>query len=214
MRSIISTLEQKASDKVKVPASNRSAFTLVELMVVVAIMAVLAALVAGVVIKATEAQKNANTETTIKVLKSALSRQLQAVIDEQKKKDPSKEAIAYRVANVFPKNLNAITIISGYGPYKSDLDKKAELKATGVQPADIQAYILWLIIEKGPMSKLDSDMLPKGSLGIKNIGGKDIDLFTDAWGDPISMEIATVGSNSDKLEFRFSTPNMSGVIRD
>jgi len=57
MRSIISKLEQKASDIAKVSASNRSAFTLVELMVVVAIMAILGALVAGVVVKAIEAQK-------------------------------------------------------------------------------------------------------------------------------------------------------------
>jgi type II secretory pathway pseudopilin PulG len=187
---------------------------LVELMVVVAIMAVLAALVAGVVIKATEAQKNANTETTIKVLKSALSRQLQTVIDEQKKKDPSKEAITYRVASVFPQSLAAITGTNGYGPYKRDLATKNVLTTSGTLSSDLQAYFLWLIIEKGPMSKLESDMLPKGALGKKNISGTDIDLFTDAWGDPISLEIATVGSNLDKLEFRFTTPNMSGVIRD
>lgn len=193
---------------------KRRAFTLVELMVVVAIMAVLAALVAGVVMKATEAQRNANTETTIKVLKSALSRQLQAVIDEQKKKDPSKEGITYRIASVFPQNLAAITGTNGYGPYRRDLATKSVLTAPGALSSDLQAYILWLIIEKGPMSKLESDMLPKGALGKKNIGGTDIDLFTDAWGDPISLEIGVVGSNSDKLEFRFTTPNMSGVIRD
>lgn len=214
MPSIISTREQNPSHIVKVPLRTRSAFTLVELMVVVAIMAVLAALVAGVVIKATEAQRNANTETTIKVLKSALSRQLQAVIDEQKKKDPSKEAITYRVANVFPVNIPAITTTNGYGPYKRDLATKNVLTIPSVPASDLQAYILWLIIEKGPMSKLESDMLPKGALGKKNIGGTDIDLFTDAWGDPISLEIAIIGSNSDKLEFRFTTPNMSGVIRD
>jgi prepilin-type N-terminal cleavage/methylation domain-containing protein len=87
MLNIISKKDPNASYLVKVLASKRSALTLVELMVVVAIMAVLGALVAGVVVKAIEAQKNSNTKTTMEVIKSALSKQLQAVIDDGKDKE-------------------------------------------------------------------------------------------------------------------------------
>jgi prepilin-type N-terminal cleavage/methylation domain-containing protein len=195
MRSIISTLEQKASDKVKVPASNRSAFTLVELMVVVAIMAVLGALVAGVVVKAIEAQKNSNTKTTMEVIKSALSKQLQAVIDDGK--DKARRAsdltiITNTVKAAFPTSLTLATSPNylKFRSVNSDIG------------CDPDSYLLRMILDAGPFSKLETDMLPKGAISTEKAQ------ILDAWGEPIKLKI-TIGTTT---KFVLSSNNISETV--
>lgn len=196
MRSIISTIEQKPTRIVKVHANKRNAFTLVELMVVVAIMAVLGALVAGVVVKAIEAQKNSNTKTTMEVIKSALSKQLQAVIDDGKKKEVTSNGTK-----------KAVDIVNATFPQKTN-----------------DPMFLRQLVEKGPFSKLDSDLLPKGA--ISDSTGP----FLDAWGDPITVSIeyydrttntkinnpystlTDTQKNQTKIKFTISSQNISESI--
>lgn len=175
---------------------SRRGFTLVELMVVVAIMAVLAALVAGVVVKAIEAQRNSNTMTTMEVIKSSLSKQLQAVMEDARKKEAASGGAlnsADLVNKVFPQKVKD-------GPYLRQL------------------------VEKGPFTKLDTDLLPKGAIGEK--GGTA--LFLDAWGDPITCTIeyrTSAGSITKpyssmtsaeksqlKVKFTLESPNVSGGV--
>jgi prepilin-type N-terminal cleavage/methylation domain-containing protein len=170
---------------------SRRGFTLVELMVVVAIMAVLAALVAGVVIKATEAQRNSNTLTTMEVIKSSLSKQLQAVIDDGKKKGDITKA----VTDAFP-----VSLASAGTPNYTKYRANPSTNPTGVDP---NAYLLRMILEAGPFGKLDTDMLPKGALSA------DKPILLDAWGDPISLQISTA---NNKIKFTLKSPNVSEAI--
>lgn len=170
---------------------SRRGFTLVELMVVVAIMAVLAALVAGVVIKATEAQRNSNTLTTMEVIKSSLSKQLQAVIDDGKKKGDITKA----VTDAFP-----VSLASAGTPNYTKYRANPSTNPTGVDP---NAYLLRMILEAGPFGKLDTDMLPKGALS------PDKPILLDAWGDPISLQISPA---NNKIKFTLKSPNVSEAI--
>jgi len=170
--------------------STRRGFTLVELMVVGAIMAVLAALVAGVVIKATEAQRNSNTLTTMEVIKSSLSKQLQAVIDDGKKKGDITKA----VTDAFPVSV-AFANSPNYIKYKKSNDY-------GYPGCDLDSYLLRMILEAGPHSKLETDMLPKGAIS------PDKAQVLDAWGDPIKLKIS-IGS---KTKFTLSSNNVSESV--
>src|SRR5437660_9245126 len=71
--------------RVRPPAAGvRPAFTLVELMVVIAIIGVLAALVAAAVTKVIPAQQQRNTERTIQKLNGELQAHWRAVLDDTK----------------------------------------------------------------------------------------------------------------------------------
>jgi prepilin-type N-terminal cleavage/methylation domain-containing protein len=198
MHSIISTNGRNAFRSANVTAFQniRNAFTLVELMVVVAIMAILGALVAGVVVKAIEAQKNSNTMTTMELIKSSLSKQLQAVIDDGKKKE----------------------VNSGGAILSTDVVNKVFQQTTK------DAVFLRKLVEKGPFSKLETDLLPKGAIG--EVGGAPV--FLDAWGEQITCTIEykdksgnILGQYKDlnatqkaqtKIKFTLESPNVSGGV--
>ena len=176
---------------------KRNAFTLVELMVVVAIMAILGALVAGVVVKAIEAQKNSNTKTTMEVIKSALSKQLQAVSDDGKDKERKGiGTISATVTAAFPTSLAGATS-PNYAKYM--LNPNTSKKAS----VDANAYLLRMILEAGPFSKLETDMLPKGSLATND------SIILDAWGDPIKLMIT---NNANKIKFTLKSDNISEAL--
>ena len=198
MLNIISKKDTNASYFVKVHASKRSAFTLVELMVVVAIMAVLGALVAGVVVKAIEAQKNSNTKTTMEVIKSALSKQLQAVIDDGKDKErKGTSTITNTVNAAFPiaaDLANPATLSKNYQKFMS---------ANTMGAINPEAYLVRMILDGGPFSKLETDMLPKGALAT------DKPVILDAWGDPIKLTISKSGT---KIIFKLTSDNTSEAV--
>ena len=75
-------------------------------MVVVVIIVILAGLVAGVVVKAIDASRTTTSLTTMEVIQSGLSRQLQQVIDGAKKGGKSPEEIYSVVRQAFPSSLS------------------------------------------------------------------------------------------------------------
>jgi prepilin-type N-terminal cleavage/methylation domain-containing protein len=61
---------------------RRSAFTLIELLTVIAIIAILCAMSAGVVFRVMSSQYNKRTEATVKKVQGAFDQQLKAVVDD------------------------------------------------------------------------------------------------------------------------------------
>lgn len=186
--------------------AERKGFSLTELMVVVAVIVILAGLVAGVVVKAIDASRTSTSLTTMEVIQSGLTRQLQQVIDGAKKGGRSPEEIYAVVRQAFPMNLNEARVgvqnlTTPYPPYQKSI-------GAAHQALDGQAQksaLLRLVLEKGPFSKVETDQLPKGALG--QAGG--VDIFRDAWGDPIGLEVQYQGTNATntKPKFILSSPN-------
>lgn len=186
--------------------AERKGFSLTELMVVVAVIVILAGLVAGVVVKAIDASRTSTSLTTMEVIQSGLTRQLQQVIDGAKKGGKSPEEIYAVVRQAFPMNLNEARVgvqnlTTPYPPYQKSI-------GAAHQALDGQAQksaLLRLVLEKGPFSKVETDQLPKGALG--QAGG--IDIIRDAWGDPIGLEVQYQGTNATntKPKFILSSPN-------
>lgn len=204
MRSIISTIKPNNSHIVKVLASKRIAFTLVELMVVVAIMAVLGALVAGVVVKAIEAQKNSNTKTTMEVIKSALSKQLQAVIDDGKDKERKGTSTVTNTVNAaFPTVIEFNTDPTNHANLSKNYQKYISSNPKNTDTAT-ESYLARMILDAGPFSKLETDMLPKGALAT------DKPIILDAWGDPIKLNITRPGGT--KIRFELKSENVSETV--
>ena len=69
----------------QVRATSRSAFSLIEILVVLAIISVLVVLTASATIQVLAQQRASNTENLIRRLNSTLERQWQAVIDQARK---------------------------------------------------------------------------------------------------------------------------------
>jgi prepilin-type N-terminal cleavage/methylation domain-containing protein len=204
MLNIISKKDPNASYLVKVLASKRSAFTLVELMVVVAIMAVLGALVAGVVVKAIEAQKNSNTKTTMEVIKSALSKQLQAVIDDGKDKERKGTSTVTNTVNAaFPTVIEFNTDPTNHANLSKNYQKYISSNPKNTDTAT-ESYLARMILDAGPFSKLETDMLPKGAMAT------DQPVILDAWGDPIKLTITRPGGI--KIKFELKSENVSETI--
>ena len=186
--------------------AERKGFSLTELMVVVALIVILAGLVAGVVVKAIDASRTSTSLTTMEVIQSGLSKQLQQVIDGAKKGGKSPEEIFATVRQAFPMNLNEARVgvqnlTTPYPPYQKSI-------GAAHQALDGQAQksaLLRLVLEKGPFSKVETDQLPKGALG--QAGG--VDIIRDAWGDPIGLEVQYQGTNATntKPKFILSSPN-------
>ncbi len=186
--------------------AERKGFSLTELMVVVAVIVILAGLVAGVVVKAIDASRTSTSLTTMEVIQSGLTRQLQQVIDGAKKGGRSPEEIYAVVRQAFPMNLNEARVgvqnlSTPYPPYQKSI-------GAAHQALDGQAQksaLLRLVLEKGPFSKVETDQLPKGALG--QAGG--VDIIRDAWGDPIGLEVQYQGTNAtnSKPKFILSSPN-------
>jgi len=200
--------------------TRRQAFSLVELMVVMVIIGILGALIAGVVVKAVSAQRTSTTLTTMEVIKSALSRQLQEISDAARKAGKSKGQIYSLVRQAFPDSLNTgrsfvnidgeMIFVSVYPAYNNLIAANSGQLATMVDDKSStmvekkSSFLLRMILDKGPKSKIDTDQLPKGALGLIN----GVNAVLDAWGDPIGVSILIdLNDPNLKVDFRLSSPN-------
>src|SRR5688572_28702431 len=71
----------------RTPTGNRSGFTLMEMLVVIAIIGILAALVTTAVFMVMGGQQGSNTETGIQTVQKVLEQQWKAVIEKADKED-------------------------------------------------------------------------------------------------------------------------------
>ena len=171
--------------------TRRQAFSLVELMVVMVIIGILGALIAGVVVKAVSAQRTSTTLTTMEVIKSGLSRQLQEISDAARKAGKSPTEIYQEVKSAFPDSYDQaginytdaasvpIPAYASYFRYKSTI-------SASLNSDQKSSVFLRMILDKGPKSKIDTDQLPKGALGLIN----GVNAILDAWGDPIGVLVS------------------------
>lgn len=185
---------------------ERKGFSLTELLVVVAVIVILAGLVAGVVVKAIDASRTSTSLTTMEVIQSGLTRQLQQVIDGAKKGGKSPEEIYAVVRQAFPMNLNEARVgvqnlTNPYPPYQKSIGPEHQALDGQAQ----KSALLRLVLDKGPFSKVETDQLPKGALGQAG----SVDIIRDAWGDPIGLDVQYPGTNATNIKPKFilSSPN-------
>jgi len=178
----------------------RQAFSLVELMVVAVIVVILAGLVAGVVVKAIDASRTTATLTTMEIIKSGLSKQLQEIGEQSRKSGKSASDIYKDIRAAFPSNLNAVGAeppmpIDGVPVTATSLPNyiryKASINISALSEDEKASVLLRMILEKGPKSKVEVDQLPKGALGQV----KGIDAVLDSWAEPIGVSITINPTN-------------------
>lgn len=178
----------------------RRAFSLVELMVVTVIVVILAGLVAGVVVKAVDASRTSTTLTTMEIIKSGLSKQLQEIGEQSRKAGKSTSDIYQDIRAVFPSTFDNIGAepqvrIDDINVRASTLPSYVRFKNT-INRSDLAedekaSILLRMILEKGPKSKVEVDQLPKGALGQV----KGIDAVLDSWAEPIGVSISINPTN-------------------
>jgi prepilin-type N-terminal cleavage/methylation domain-containing protein len=88
----------------------RGAFTLIELLIVLALITVLIALTAGTVLRVIDTQQRSNTQTALAKVQSALTRQWAAYKDQFFKEDAPR---------LYPKQWNAVMAIAGNDPARA-----------------------------------------------------------------------------------------------
>jgi prepilin-type N-terminal cleavage/methylation domain-containing protein len=201
------------------PGKVRSAFSLVELMVVTVIVVILAGLVAGVVVKAIDASRTTATLTTMEIIKTGLNKQVQEIVDTAKKSPDATPATMYaKLRQAFPATIEpkhptvppppgplllgeakrgcTITSLLAYPTYESSIPTTLVVDLSTldkdkkvIEEQKLKSILLRLILEKGPKSKVEIDQLPKGAMGQINFGGFNYDAVLDSWGDPIGVDI-------------------------
>lgn len=186
----------------------RQAFTIIELLVVISILGVLAALSAGVVFRVTSAQTTATSRTLITRLGSALQKQVTKVADEAKSTSPPSAAQALagadptnldlarskvialklhqkrRFPTTFAEALNPSPAMA-FKPYTDYLNKLGIYSSNvASQPmAHQSAACLLMILRTGQDAVGEDDLGMAGS--IKALGTPPVPCLVDAWGTPL-----------------------------
>lgn len=161
----------------------RQGFTLVELLVVMVVIVILGALVAGVVVKGIDAIRTTNSTTTIEIVSNALSAQLKEITERAVKSGKERDKIKEAVEQAFPNTWEEV-FSKGYLPYQRYLTQNKDAFKS-LKPNEQSSVLLRMILEKGPNGHLDVDQLPKGAVAPI----KGMDALVDSWGDPIQYRV-------------------------
>lgn len=188
-------------------AARRAAFTLIELLTVIAIIAILLALSVGVYARVRASAMTTATDALLQKLASVYNSQVRAAIDDSRDSDPDKNngpARALRLKQELRKEFPQ--------SFAEARSAKAEwataLPATsGLSPFEESAVCLYLALgrkRRGVEPMLDEYA---GAGGVKTIGSGNWKVYMDSWGTPIGFyrwpygngELASslYGSNSD-----------------
>lgn len=194
----------------------RSAFTLIELLIVISIIAILVALVAVAVFRVSGAQYIKRTEQGIKKLDSAMNQQWQVVLDKAKKEtsyfaagsnlftslgnDKDRAQVVWvkaRLKMEFPQTYNeAIFPIPGTNLVKQSYVDYLQGAISNDSPETQSAVCLYMILSQGRngMDAFDPEQAMRGSIGtVPKLGGT-FNIFLDGWGTPITFIRWPIGS--------------------
>jgi prepilin-type N-terminal cleavage/methylation domain-containing protein len=189
-------------------ARGRGGFTLLELLIVMTIIAVLAALVTGASFRFIGVQQENNTLTTVRKVAELLDKHWQAVVDQALAEpipdsvastiltnagsDPRRQRIIWvkmRLKQEFPQSLAEATSTSGPIPLATRPTYAAALSSyTGtpmIQPYEESAVCLYLALSqnrRGVDTTIDTTLT---SSELQETGTPGLKKIVDAWGNPL-----------------------------
>lgn len=192
----------------------RRAFTLVELIVVIAIIGFLAAVTTGVVVRVIESQRRASTQLLIDTINNALSTQASKLVDQTRRSVDSttsgdadadiKALILSQWNLIFVDSLAKASLNQSYNAMNTGLNlanvnsfnglslpNGSVVKVAGGKhdPAPDffeKSYSLFMVLKVGKFSALDPESLGRGAVQYASGSGTiKVPFIVDQWGDPI-----------------------------
>ncbi len=174
---------------------RRRGFTLLEALIVIAIIAILAALAWGASIRAMAQAVRKTTERNIQKLESAMLKQWRAALDDAKENETDfqklkaqgvtrEQFIRYYLAREFPTNVNEIRQPPG-GLVPRSLYLANANAIAGLAPNEQSAACLYLalqLVRRGERFDADNSLSPRDTVQ-KN----GVQLLVDSWGTPLAF---------------------------
>lgn len=211
---------RRRDSRIRSGAPGRAAFTLVELMVVIAIIAALMALTAGAVIKYQESQVLANTRSTLDKTQSQLNKAWSKVKDQaygetippaiqswiqtnlsgNDANSVGRTRVIYvklKLRQVFPMNFNEALNPAPLPPlpgYQTYLTQLGVIGSTGA--AYESSACLLMALQRGVSGAgiNPEDLTSGGATGMATLPGGQMTYLTDAWGQPLYFSRFPTGS--------------------
>jgi type II secretory pathway pseudopilin PulG len=207
---------------------RRTAFTIVELLVVISIIVILSALSLSAVFGLRESQIKNVTETTVNKLASALDQQWKATMDQIYEETPATWAVNLstngttrspdlrraralyikgRLRQEFPVNFTEATatiiFASGAGSIPPKPTYQQALAGVTSDPPWSSSAMLYMILSQGRrgMAAASPDNLVDASaIQSQTVNGKTFQYFVDAWGNPVRFFAFPTGNDEINVD--------------
>lgn len=191
-------------------ASSRSAFTLIELLIVIGIISVLFSITLAAVFRVQRGQEVTTTEKIVQKLDAALQQQWAAVLDQAKEEiqqgkargtltdtfangQQNRGGVLYtklKLKAEFPQSFNEVRANAGgiFGIPTRDVYRRA-IGSGNDTPQNEAAALLYLALTQPRRGTSFNPDEAFGDQGVKTlpIAGQQMKVFVDIWGEPITF---------------------------